>query len=258
LSAIVGLNAGPQVPAPQQTPPVFKGGTIVVPLTVTVTDKNGAPVKDLKASDFTVIENKKTREIVNFFPQELAAETGPVPIGEVTPARVRESGIKPQTRRTFLIVLGYGRIEHPTDALEGAIDLVRNRLLPQDVVAVMGFHRATAFTTDHARIAEVLERYRKEHEKIVFDINHYRFMSRGGRGQGTGGAPIPKDLLKRIDDVFLPPSSGSAASGVAIPAKHRRPADRDGSRRSGRSRSPGNIRRRLVSSTGFCGRAATS
>jgi hypothetical protein len=113
------VQTPPQTPPPQ-TPPVFRGGTDVVPLTVTVTDKNGAPVRDLKASDFTVIENKSRREIVNFFPQELAPETGPVPVGEVTPARVKESGIRPQTRRTFLIVLGYGRIEHPTDALEGA------------------------------------------------------------------------------------------------------------------------------------------
>ncbi len=137
---------------------MFRGGTIVVPLTVTVVDAKGAPVKDLKASDFTVTENKSVREITNFFPQEFAA--GPVPAGEVTPARVKEAGVKPQTRRMFLIVLGYGRIEHPTKALEGAIDLV-NRLLPQDAVAVMAFHRTTVFTTDHQRIAQLLERYRK-------------------------------------------------------------------------------------------------
>src|SRR5580765_7378270 len=161
------LTVAAQTPPPQQAPPVFRGGTIVVPLTVTVVDDKGAPVKDLKASDFTVIENKRVREIVNFFPQELAAI--PVPADDVTVVRprVKEEGVKPQTRRTFLIVLGYGRIEHPTDALEGAIDLVMNRLLPQDLVAVMAFHRTTVFTRDHLRIAQVLERYRKEHEKIV-------------------------------------------------------------------------------------------
>lgn len=214
LAAIGGL-AAQQTPPPQQNPPIFKGGTIVVPLTVTVTDKNGAPVRDLKASDFTVLENKKTREIVNFFPQELAAEPGTVTVGDVTPSRVKTPGIKPQTRRTFLIVLAYGRIEHPTNALEGAIDLVRNRLLPQDVVAVMGFHRTTAFTTDHLRIADLLERYRKEHEKIVGEINNYRFMSHGGPGQGTGGAPIPDKFLKMVDDVFLGPSPVKAAPGSA-------------------------------------------
>jgi len=147
---LAGLSLSAQTPPPQppaqQPAPVFRGRTDVVPLTVTVVDSKGTPIKDLTAADFTVTENKKAREIVNFFPQELAA--GPVPAGEVTTTRVREVGVKPQTQRTFLIVLGYGRIEHPTNALEGAIELV-NRMLPQDVVAVMGFHRTTVFTRDH-------------------------------------------------------------------------------------------------------------
>src|SRR6188508_2792355 len=106
LAGVAGLGVRAQVPA-QQQPPVFRGGTIVVPLTVTVTDEKGAPVKDLKASDFTVFENKKAREIVNFFPQELAA--GPVPAGDAVPVRTsgeaKDKSLKPQTRRTFLIVL---------------------------------------------------------------------------------------------------------------------------------------------------------
>src|SRR4029077_8687010 len=135
--------------------------------------------------------------------------------------RVREEGVKPQTRRTFLIVLGYGRIEHPTNALEGAIDLVMNRLLPQDLVAVMAFHRTTAFTRDHLRIAQVLERYRKEHEKIVGEIDNYRFMARapvvispGGVSAPPGNAPIPDKILKRIDEIFLGPTPAGAAPGA--------------------------------------------
>jgi VWFA-related protein len=184
---------------------VFRASTIVVPLTVTVVDQRGTPVKDLTAADFTVTENRKVREIVNFFPQELAA--GPVPPGDVAPARVKEAGVKPQTQRTLLIVLGYGRIEHPTNALEGAIDLV-NRLLPQDAVAVMAFHRTTVFTRDHQRIAQVLERYRKAHEDIVGEIDNYRFMARApvyGGLAPPGNAPIPDKFLKRIDEIFLGP-----------------------------------------------------
>ena len=213
---LAGLSLSAQTPPPQppaqQPAPVFRGRTDVVPLTVTVVDSKGAPIKDLTAADFTVTENKKAREIVNFFPQELAA--GPVPAGEVTTTRVREVGVKPQTQRTFLIVLGYGRIEHPTNALEGAIELV-NRMLPQDVVAVMGFHRTTVFTRDHQRIVQVLERYRKEHEAIVGEIDNYRIMARapivpspgaGGVSAPPGNAPIPNKFLKRIDEIFLGPS----------------------------------------------------
>ncbi len=220
LALLAGLALSAQV-STQQQPPVFRAATIVVPLTVTVVDEKGAPVKDLKASDFTVTENKRVREIVNFFPQEFMP--GPAPAGDVTPVRVKEDGIRPQTRRTFLIVLGYGRIEHPTNALEGAIDLV-NRLLPQDAVAVMAFQRTTVFTTDHQRIAQLLERYRKDHEKIVGEIDNYRFMARapvvrspgsGGVSAPSGNAPIPDKFLKRIDEIFLGPAPAGGAPAAS-------------------------------------------
>ena len=226
LLSLASLTVSAQV-LPQQKPPVFRSGIDVVPLTVTVVDQKGAPVKDLTAADFTVVENKRVREIHAFFPQEFMA--GPVPKGDITPVRVREPGIKPQTQRTFLIVLGYGRIQHPTNALDGAIDLV-NRLLPQDAVAVMGFHRTTVFTRDHQRIVQVLERYKKEHEAIVGEINNFIYMShapafnpqslasavnataKAGTSKPPGGAPIPGKFLKRIDAIFLGPSSADKAA----------------------------------------------
>src|SRR5436190_23947869 len=72
-AAVVSAQQAP----PVQQAPVFRGGTNVVPLTVIVLDQNGVPVKDLRQSDFTVIENKLPREIVNFFPQDLHAGTAP-------------------------------------------------------------------------------------------------------------------------------------------------------------------------------------
>jgi len=218
--------------APQQTP-VFRSTTTVVPITVTVLDKNGLPVTDLKASEFTVYENKQSREIVNFFPQAFAP--GPVQPVSSSLARGRFDGVVPQTHRTFLVTLGYGCIQHPTNALDGAIDLVRNRLMPQDAVAVMAFHRATNFTTNHEAVAEVLERYKKDHEKLVQEINWYLEMSRPPAGDGRrfrgmpggilclpsgpgGGAPIPDKFLARIDAIFLGtnPATGPAAAAAPI------------------------------------------
>jgi hypothetical protein len=79
----------------------------------------------------------------------------------------------------------------PTEALDGAIDLVRNRLMPQDAVAVMGFHRTTDFTTNHEAVAEILERYKTDHENDRVDINRYLEMSRTPRPwiQRTRGTP---------------------------------------------------------------------
>src|SRR6187551_1435895 len=121
LSAALLAQSAPPQTVQQQTP-VFRTTTTVVPITVTVLDANGLPVKDLKASEFTVYENKQSREIVNFFPQAFAP--GPVQPVSSTLARGRFDGVVPQTRRTFVIVLGYGRIQWPTSALDGAIDMV--------------------------------------------------------------------------------------------------------------------------------------
>src|SRR5262245_11902117 len=93
---LAGFAASAQVP-PQEPRPVFRTGTDLVPLTVTVVDGKGAPVKDLKASDFTVTENKSVREILAFFPQELLP--GPIPVNDVSSEREKSAGLRPETRR---------------------------------------------------------------------------------------------------------------------------------------------------------------
>ena len=79
----------------------------VVPLTVTVVDRKGVPVTDLTQSDFTVFENGRERQVLNFFPQFMG------PGIERADAVVPSGGIAPARRRLFLIVLGFGRIQYP-------------------------------------------------------------------------------------------------------------------------------------------------
>ena len=182
LTLIVGAVLFAQTPpAQQQTPPVFRGGTTVVPITITVLDKKGLPVTDLTQADFTVYEDGNPREIINFFPQPFTA--GPVP--SAAPGSLNRAAtsrpLAPQTRRTFLLVLGYGRIQYPTRAVEGALGFVREKLLPQDLVGVIAFNRATEITTDHEQVARFLERYRAQHEKVVFDIDEFRVRIPAGR-----------------------------------------------------------------------------
>ena len=180
-----------------QTPPIFRATTDVVPLTVTVLDRSGNPVTDLKASDFTVRENRSTREILNFFtqtfePSPAAALMTPVTFSPVAPTR----GVAPETRRTFLIVLGYGRIQYPVKALDGLIGFLNERMLPQDVVAVLAFDRATDFTTDHQQIVRMLDRYRQEHERIIFEFNEWLIR------RYTPDDSMPKAIREDINAVF--------------------------------------------------------
>jgi VWFA-related protein len=197
--------AGAQQTQPRPQTPVFRGAINVVPLTVSVADRSGVPVTGLTQADFTIHENGRPREILSFFPQVF--EPGSAAPPTMQGGELLDGRIAPATRRTFLIVLGGGRIQHPTRALDGALEFVRERLLPQDAVALIAFHRATSFTIDHDRIGAILERYREAHERIDFEIREF---FRRTRGYGGGGPPMPASMLAAIDrDLF---------DGIALPA----------------------------------------
>ena len=209
-SVCLGVAAGAaptpqsaQQPPPQQAP-VFRASTTLVPLTVTVLDKDGKAVTGLKQSDFSVVENGQPRDIVSFFPQSMAA-------GEPAAATATlvekdrspwQAQIAPKTSRTFLFVLGFGRIQYPTKAVDGVLQFIRTKVLPQDLIAVLAFNRATDFTTDHERIVHMLERFKVEHERIVFNVKEFRIQNRLGLAQ-------PASTQADIDAVFAGPPPGA-------------------------------------------------
>lgn len=229
LVCVCALGAGllaQQATPTQQPPPVFRAGTTLVPLTVTVLDKDGRPVSDLKQSDFSVFENGKPREVVSFFAQPMNA-------GEVTPVTTSNSKearqpwqpqVAPQTRRTFLFVLGFGRIQYPTKAVDGVLQFIRTKVLPQDAIAVLAFNRATDFTTDHDRIVRMLERFKTEHERIVFNIKQFRIFNRLGMAQPEAtqadidaifAGPAPGEPMRKASDILL-----GIDGSVPVPEQH--------------------------------------
>ncbi len=196
-------SAQQQVPVPQQQPPVFRASTTLVPLTVTVLDKDGRPVSDLTQADFSVFENGKPRDIVSFFPQPIVARES-TPIAAPTPPEARAPWLPqvlPKTSRTFLFVLGFGRIQYPTKAVDGVLQFIRTKVLPQDAIAVLAFNRATDFTTNHDRVIQMLERFKREHERIVFNVKEFRIFNRLGMAQ-------PADTQADIDAIFTGPPPG--------------------------------------------------
>ena len=111
----------------------------------------------------------------------------------------------PQNRRLFLIVLGRGRLQEPSKGLDALLRFVRERLLPQDQVALMAWNRATDFTTDHAKIAGVIARFRAKHEEVEAFLRDY-FSGLSGL---YAGRKMPVHIQTRIDDVFTDPLAGS-------------------------------------------------
>jgi VWFA-related protein len=205
LAAVATSAAGQQsAPAPTQ-PPAFRGATTLVPIDVRVLDRSGRPITDLTEHDFTVFEDGNPQPIRHFSATMLTPE--PTATTQTAPQLLKTSAVtdsaSPQNRRLFLIVLGRGRLQGIGRGVDGMLHFVRERLLPQDLVAVMAWNRATAFTTDRAVTLGVLERFRKEHEGIEAKM-HLRF---SGLAAQYGGPRIPKSLQAEIDRVFDRPGA---------------------------------------------------
>jgi VWFA-related protein len=210
--AVAGLAARPQsTPPPQQTPPVFRGNTQVVPVDVRVLDGSGKPVTGLTQDDFTILEDGVRQQI------RLFAATTLTPAATSEPLRRVGSDVAPaaQNRRVFLIVLGRGRLQPPARGVDALLKFVRERLMPQDQVALFAFNRSTDFTSDHAYLAAVLERFRKAHEDIDAKIRQRSFEDATAL---YGVSVIPPSVQSDIDDLFRVPGGPALRTPPAATA----------------------------------------
>ncbi len=180
----------------QPQAPVFRSAVTLVPVDVRVVDRSGKPITDLRREEFTIVEDGVKQEIRHLSLQTYATtETAPA-----SKLQVKEEAIsfEPQTRRIFLIVLGRGKLLEPSKAIDALLRFVRERLLPQDQVAVFAYNRATTFTTDHEQIARVIERFKVEHEQVDFEIG----LQMSGLAAVYGSKLIPGSLQGKIDRMF--------------------------------------------------------
>ncbi|MGH9311835.1 MAG: VWA domain-containing protein [Vicinamibacterales bacterium] len=235
LIAILGLYlaAHAAVPAnarqpPPQVPGAFRSRITIVPVDIRVLDRNGRPVTDLKQEDFTITEDGVQQEIRHFSRQALTPAEPEPGIGPSFRRAVADI-MSPQNHRIFLLVLGRGRLQEPSRGLTALLTFVRERLLPQDQVAVLAYNRATDFTTDHEKVATVIERFAHGHGAIDAKLVHHF----SGLAGVYGSKAIPEPIQKMVDDVFrdpevpgvrkLPP--GQIADPARLAADARRAAE---------------------------------
>ena len=174
---------------------------------VRVVDREGKPVTDLKQEDFTVLDGGMFQPIRHFSRQELQpVDTAP----GAAPAfrKPTASAIEPQPNRIFLIVFGRGRLQGPTRAVDAVARLVAEDLLPQDQVAVFAFNRASDFTNDHKKTADIIERFKRAHERIESRL----LLATTGLAAIYGTKSIPAALQADIDAVF-----GDASAARQVP-----------------------------------------
>ena len=204
LAACGVVLAGHQA-TPTQSPQVFRTAVNLVPVDVRVLDRNGQPVTDLKESEFIVLENNVRQQVRHFSTTMFQPDKAPA-AGQPLLRTNETPQIGTQNRRVFLIVLGRGRLQPPAKGVDAALELIKKHLLPQDYVGVMAWNRATDLTTDHAKVEDVVERFKKNHEKVEALLRQHF----SGLAAIYGGSDIPPAIQKEIDGVF----GGPAAPGV--------------------------------------------
>jgi len=159
LFAAVLTAAPPRQPQSNvQQPPAFKSGVAIVPLDVRVLDKDGRPITDLRQEEFRILENGVPQTIAHFMAQALVADRPEPALRASTEARPFDA--TPQSRRVFLIVLGpgaLGDVRVYPQTLNALLRFLRESLLPQDQVGLLAYNRAADFTTNHEKIARLLE-----------------------------------------------------------------------------------------------------
>ena len=101
----------------------------------------------------------------------------------------------------FLIYLGRGDLRGPSNGVDGLLHFVKERLLPQDRVAIFAWNRATDFTTDHAKAVAVLERFKAGFRGVERNLAEY-FRTPAWM---YGNRQIPRNIQGTIDEIFRGP-----------------------------------------------------
>lgn len=153
----------------------FKATTNIVLTNVVVRDKKtGAVVKDLKASDFTIIEDKTTQKVSSFDYQAVdqaavLAEKSTV-TGKATIADLLEHNLaaSPQQLRDHRLIVVFFDLSSMQDedvdrAVDAAKDYVNKQMAPADLVALVsmstGLTMDQDFTSDKATLIKKLSKY---------------------------------------------------------------------------------------------------
>ena len=184
--AVFALTTHAQSQSDQR--PVFRGGTSIVSVDVTVRDASGNIVRGLTANDFIVTEDGKPQQIQTFTFQEVAhdapagTQTAAV-LGDVA-ARLREETQRAPgatapvsgpaatptvpadfAGRRMLVLLFDTSSMQPEDvqrATDSAVKYVDEQMSPSDLVAVVTIGSAidvlTDFTADRERVRAALTR----------------------------------------------------------------------------------------------------
>ena len=196
-------------PTPAADTDVVKITTTLIQLDVTVTDKNGKIVSDLKPEDFEVFENDKKQTITNFsfinsVPEKQAAPSSapnkisvPFPTVQLRPEQVR--------RTIALVVDDLGLSAESIQSVQKALKkFVDEQMQPNDLVAIIrtgsGVGSLQQFTSDKNLLYAAIEKIR------------WNPIGRGGVGTFAPIEPTLQELIQA--NTAIPSRAGANAASL--------------------------------------------
>jgi VWFA-related protein len=165
VAAVSAQVRRPYSPAEVPPTPQFKSSVDVVHLDVSVLDEQRRPVRGLKPSDFTILEDGQPRDIAVFEAVEVPDPEPATATWKREVARDVRANDDVQERRLFLLVLDDSTIQASPRAINTAKDVARmviDRFGTSDLAAVI-FTRdnrhAQDFTTDRTRLLTAVNKF---------------------------------------------------------------------------------------------------
>lgn len=157
-----------QKPTPTPDDDVVKISSNLIQIDVTVTDKKGNIVKDLKPTDFEIYENGEKQDITTFsFVSSIRTQTEAVKNTDKAPVPIPPSELKPQRiRRTMALIvddlsLSFESVHFVRQALKKFVD---EQMQEGDLVAIIrtgaGIGALQQFTSDKRQLYAAIEKVR--------------------------------------------------------------------------------------------------
>ncbi len=202
LLCVGGAVAAQQSATPQQ--PLFRARADVVNLDVSVLDKDRHPVRDLKAADFTILEDGKPQPIVAFSAVDVP-EAPPSSSLAVATAWTRtiapdvQNNDLPKDGRIFVLLFDDALIPLDPKIVQDAKKIGRDvidHLGPGDQMAVAFSEASRAaqdFTSDRARLLAAVESLRAGRATYLWgwDLSHSQAcLGPSPRSPGPCGNPV--------------------------------------------------------------------
>src|SRR5579864_2994964 len=194
-----------QSPSQQQSDYVFRTGSELVLVNVTVRDKSGKFVQGLKPEDFTILEDNKPQRAVSFDVENVdaapaleVAQANPLPEPAAAPASrpsVAEAATQFKDRRLIILFFDLSamepdEIDHAVTSAEHYVDA---QMAPADLVSIVSLGSSLLvnqdFTSDHDLLKKQL---------LAFNAGSGQGFEEGSTGTTEGTADTGQSFT--VDD----------------------------------------------------------